>query len=355
MQNYISEEQIVCLQGELISSLPLCGKFVSGARWRHAGQAARELREIFLSLVPCFPGPIDVLTDKLGARRTDLIRPHVWTGELPPGSIVPISSEVSVASPAFALQQVMARASLVDGLMMASELCGSFAVYDCPTPIKRLVSQLVGERESKRALELLSSWKVCLDGGAPSSLWARPPLVSPHELLEAAEMSESSRGRRRLCEVARLTKPGAASPLEVQAGLLLGLSRRHGGEGLDGFEYNRRVPLSHRARALAQRDACVCDLYYDSASLDIECQSEMIHNNEQSLISDFDRSAALREMGISVLFASSEMLSNPWRFDPFAGLVASELQVVRPRQTDGHRAASARLRSALFCDWRKLM
>lgn len=355
LQKYIKEEQIVCLQNELVSSSEFCGHFISGARWRHSGQAAHDLRDIFLSLAPCFSGPVDVLTDKMGARRTDLIQPRVWTGELPSGGIVPISGEVSVASPAFALQQVVARSSLVEGLMMASELCGSFSVYDCPPPVRRLISQLLRDEATRKAFASQSQWRVCLDGDTPSDLWSRPPLVESHELLEMAQVSEAARGRRRLCEIAALVKPGAASPLEVQAGMLLGLSRRRGGEGFDDFEYNKRVALSRKARALAQRKTCVCDLYYESASLDLECQSTLIHDNERSLISDFDRSAALREMGVNVLFASSEMLTDPYRFDAFADLLASELQLARPKQTDGHRAASSRLRAALFCDWRRLM
>ena len=355
LQKYITEEQLVRLQNEVVSSSAFCGHFVSGARWRRCGQAAHDLRDIFLSLASCFSGPVDVLTDKRGARRTDIIQPRVWTGELPLGAIVPISNEVSVTSPAFALQQVVARSSLAEGLMMASELCGSFSVYDCPPPVRRLISQLLRDEGARKAFDSQSQWRVCLNGDMPSDLWNRSPLVESHELLEIAEASESSRGRRRLCEIASLVKPGAASPLEVQAGMLLGLSRRRGGEGFDDFEHNKRVALSRKARALAQRKTCVCDLYYESANLDLECQSVLVHDNERSLISDFDRSAALQEMGINVLFASSEMLADPYRFDAFADLLANELQLARPKQTDGHRAASSRLRAALFCDWRRLM
>lgn len=355
LQKHVTEERLARLQNDLVVSLPICGLFTSGARWRRLGRRARNLRDVFLPLAPCLSAPVDLLVDRPGARRTDLIRPHVWSGELPPGSIVPISDEVYVASPAFALQQVVTRATLVDGLMIASELCGSFAVYDCPAPVKRVVNDLLSSDASKRVFNARGAWRPCLNGGAISSLWSRPQLVEPHELLEFAEMSGSTRGKARLREVAELVKPGAASPLEVQTGMLLGLSRRRGGEGLDGYEYNKRVPLSTRAQALAQKSACVCDLYYASANLDIECQSKLVHDNEESLISDFDRSAALREMGINVLFASSGIVASPRRFDAFADLVANELGINRPKQTDAHRSASVKLRARLDCDWRRLI
>lgn len=351
----VPHEGLARLQEEIASTLPLCRLFLDGARWRRLGRSAHDLRDIFLSLAPCLPGPVDILTDKRGTKNSDLIRYRYWTGELAPSSIISISDEVSVASPAFALQQVLARSSWVDGLMLSSELCGSFAVYDCPAPIRRFVTGLLADEASRSSFCSCSAWSPCLDGKALSGLWSRLPLVEPFELFDAAEASGSARGRSKLREVAGLVKPGAASPLEVQAGILLGLSRHRGGEGFGEFEYNKRVSLSPSAQVLAQRSSCVCDLYYDCADLDIECQSRLIHDNAGSLISDFDRSAALREMGINVLFASADMLASPRRFHAFADLVADELGVARPRQTDAHRTASANLRAKLFCDWRRLI
>lgn len=355
LQRYVSEETITRLQNELLDTLPFCGQFVSGEHWRHAGPLARNLRDVFLALAPCLSLPIDVLQERRNAKKTAIVQPRFWSGGVPAGAIVPITENVSVASPSFALQQVIARTSWIEGLMMANELCGTFSVYECPPAIKRLISNLLDGNDSRRAFLSQGSWSPCLSDGKISDLWTRPALMEPADLLQVVELGSSSRGRQRLIEVAGLVKPGAASPLEVQAGMLLGLSGRRGGEGLDGFEFNKRIALSSKARSLAQRSACICDLFYEGAGLDIECQGAMVHNNEESFISDFDRSAALREMGIDVLFASSALLSSPRRFDAFADLVAKELDVKRPKRTAAHDAASMKLRAALFSDWRKLM
>lgn len=355
LQKYVSEETIVRLQNELIDTLPCCEPFVSGARWRHAGPLAQNLRDIFFALAPCLSLPIDVLVEKRNAKKTAVVQPRYWSGDLPPGSIVPITENVSVASPAFALQQVIARSSWIEGLMMANELCGTFSVYECPPAIKRLIATLLEDNASRKAFFSQGSWAPCLSDGAISDLWTRPALMEPADMLLLAESGTSCRGRQRLIEVAELVKPGAASPLEVQAGMLLGLSRHRGGEGFGDFEFNRRVPLTTKARALAQKSACVCDLFYEGAQLDIECQGALIHDNESSFISDFDRSAALQEMGVNVLFASAGLLSSPRRFDAFSDLVAKELDIKRPKQTSAHEIAALKLRAALFSDWRKLM
>ena len=50
---------------------------------------------------------------------------------------------------------------------------------------------------------------------------------------------------------ARLCVPLAASPLEVQAGMLLGLPPELGGEGYAGFSHNHEVVLDVPARRIA--------------------------------------------------------------------------------------------------------
>ena len=154
---------------------------------------------------------------------------------------------------------------------------------------------------------------------------------------------------------AELVTPGAASPLEVQTALLLGLSRRRGGKGLGEFEHNAKVALSPNAQLLAQRNHCYCDLFWEDASLDVECQSKMVHDNEESLISDFDRAAALEQMGIRVLFASHDMLGSRDRFDAFAKLVAERLGRRLKPETEKEKRAATQLRAELLVDWAKLI
>lgn len=95
--------------------------------------------------------------------------------------------------------------------------------------------------------------------------------------------------------------------------------------------------------------------FWEDAGLDVECQSKMIHDNEESLISDFDRAAALEQMGIRVLFASHDMLGSRDRFDAFAMLVAERLGRRLKPETEKERRATTQLRAELLIDWAKLI
>lgn len=360
-ESLIDEAQATSLHTSLLEELPTCRSFATGPQWRHAKGHAQNLRNSFLLFAPSLDAPIDILvTTSAERRKSSLITPRLWSGDIAAESIVPIADGLCVASPAFALQQVIARVGLVRGLMMASELCGSFAVYEPPRCFSSLLEGLINSpdplvaRKAHKALRQQGGWEPLIESNRLTGLWSRPALLEPHELERISETGGSARGRATSLKVASLVKPGAASPLEAQAGILLGLSRRLGGEGFLDFEFNKRISLSPAAKLLGGKAECYCDLFFENSGLDIECQGKLVHDNESSFISDFNRSAALEEMGINVLFASHEILSSPRRFDAFAGLVAKKLNIARPKQTDTHAKAATKLRAELFSDWRRL-
>ena len=130
------------------------------------------------------------------------------------------------------------------------------------------------------------------------------------------------RGCERLRVAASLVKPDAASPFEARAGILLGLPRQHGGEGHAGLSFNKRINLSSKAKTLAHRSFCLCDLYWEEG-LDVECQSTLVHNKANSFLSDSDRTTALRNMGIDVLPLTYDQLKSEARFAAFSETVAN--------------------------------
>lgn len=152
--------------------------------------------------------------------------------------------------------QLASRASIVRTVLLATELCGSFSVYEAPACVREVLQTLVNEKR----LPKLDGWSPCLDSeGQITNLWTRRPLVSRDGLLKVAEEASCRNGRARLKEAADLMVPGAASPFEAQTGVILGFSRQRGGEGHTGFSHNRRIALSREARALARRASCYCD------------------------------------------------------------------------------------------------
>ncbi len=147
--------------------------------------------------------------------------------------------------------------------------------------------------------------------------------------------------------------PGAASPFEAQAGVILGFSRRLGGEGHAGFAHNRRIVLSREARALAQRASCYCDLYWDEGWI-LECQSKLARNRE-GYLSDADRAAALELMGVTVLPATYAQLTTEERVEALSKLVAEKRGIAWRPKTEREREVGRRLRGEVLRSWDTLL
>lgn len=168
--------------------------------------------------------PIHTLCDSPSARtRSSAIKDHVWSGDLPSSAIWE-NNEVGVryTSPLMTLLTLAPLVSVHRLTMAAYELCGSFAVY---APGKEMQCEL--DRLRNQRLVWPGGWRQVYDhAGKPTSLWHRDPLVTLHELRGFCEESKGMHGHRRLCQAARAVTGVAASPLEVQASMLLNLTRR---------------------------------------------------------------------------------------------------------------------------------
>lgn len=315
------------------------------------GKTARRLREVAPLLVASNRQCVDILVrDRRGCHASSIVHPRVWSRNLPFGATVQIAESVHVATPAFALLQIAARASLATTIMLAAELCGSFAVYEPPTVLLKTLQTM----ERNKQLPAIGGWRPFIDQHQVlTGLWSRPPLLSPGNLETMAATCESQRGRKRLQRAAQLVLPNAASPFEVQASMLLGLPRHLGGEGHSGLTLNKKITLSADAQMLARREHCYCDLYWEEG-LDLECQSAMAHDREASFLSDSDRTAALRCMGIDVLPVTFSQVSCQERFDALSRTIASMRGRKLTPKTVAQRKRAIELRSEVLRPWNQL-
>ena len=345
---FVDEETLLGFRNDLISSLPLPRACADGPAWRHAGAALKTIRDHQLLLAPAANMPLRVMTDDPKDRRaTGIARSMLWKGALPSCSTEQIAEDLEVTTPAFTMLQLAHETSLVKTALMASELCGTYAVFHSPPVIARqLQSMIDGHR-----LPELDGWRPCLSaGGKLTDLWSRPALIDPSDLVAIAERSDSRNGRSKLLQAAELVKAGAASPFESQAGVLLGFPKRLGGEGLDGFTHNEKVALTPDGRLLAQRDCCYCDLYWPEG-LDVECQSAQYHETEGGFLSDSDRTAALRLVGVEVLPLTYAQMKDKGRFDAFVLAVERALGRKHGSKSARQVAASRNLREEAFVNW----
>lgn len=209
-------------------------------------------------------------------------------------------------------------------------------------------------------LPRIGSWSPSLDrDGRLTDLWTRPPLTTPERIAALAREAVGKRGRSKLEQASGLVRPGAASPFEAQAGILLGFPSELGGEGYDGFEHNAEVRLSPTARQLARRASCRCDLYWPSLdgrpALDLECQSRSFHAGDEQGLSDSDRATALQSMGIEVLLATWRQFAQASRFDALSLTVAEKIGRKQPERTPAYLAAREHLRSEVLVSWDSLL
>ncbi len=346
LQKLMTEDELTAFRMDLLERLPFL-KACSVPKSR-IGDDFKAIRDVSPLLAPSAELPLKVLVHDPKLRRpSSLLKPSVCTSELPAGFTRALSDDVSIASPELALLQLASRASLAHTVLMASELCGSFAIYRAPAPIAAKLQELIG---SGRPIAI-DGWKPCLSpSGRIGELWQRPPLTTPNELLRLAELSDSRFGASRLRQAAELLKPDAASPFEVQAGVMLGFSRRRGGEGFGNFTHNEKAELSRDAKLLAGRSHCFCDLFWPDG-LDVECQSVQFHDTDESFISDSNRTAALSLMGIRVLPLTFEQLRRPDNFEAFSSAVALALGQKPGPKSPRQIEAARKLRDEVFCDW----
>jgi hypothetical protein len=350
LRRFCGQDELIGFRAQLHEQLPFLQQ-CTGASWRNFGENTSNVRDACMILAPSANFPVETLvTRRCDRGGSSLLKPSLWTGELPRGATTDATDNLCVTTPAFTLLQLASRLGLTRTVLLASELCGCYAVYDAPAAIKQQLQRLA----NRGRLKSFHGWRPCLDAsGQVGNLWSREPLVTPDDLTDMAERASGHNGSAILREAAKLVIPLAASPFETQAGILLAFSKRKGGEGFEGLSHNEKVELSRDARLVGQRQCCYCDIYWPDG-LDVECQSAQYHNSLDGFLSDADRTAALKLMGVNVLPLTYAQFKDPKRFDAFCDAVADSLNVRRKPKTESQAKASEHLRGEIMVDWAAL-
>lgn len=312
----------------------LCSK--DRRRWNAASSHSLNLQEVAPLLAAGLEPPVHVLARTRNERYcSELLAPALWTSEIPPGAFIQVAESIRVATPEFALLQLAKRLGLNKCLLIASGLCGTYAEYRAPGALERHLAHASQE----------GGWRPYLIGGKLQTLWQREPLATPDSIRRMATLASHARGAGKLARVSELVFPGAASPFESKAGLILGLPTGLGGYGHEGMTHNKQVLLRAGSQRLSEKRCCYCDLYWEEG-VDVECQSRMAHANEVSFLSDSERAAALLNEGIAVLPLTYAQLSDRSRLDEFAQVLA-KLRGIAPKSSSNRQLQKA---DALFND-----
>lgn len=168
-------------------------------------------------------------------------------------------------------------------------------------------------------------------------------LVELSELTEYVDKIPGLRGAKSFTRAAKCITGVAASPLEVQASMLFGLTRLRGGEGLR-LTNNVEIRLTRSARLISGLDRRYADILLankdGSRECLVECQGKAIHGSIESKISDSDRTTALQAMGYPVVLMTYGQLADSDAFRVVMELIMSYLDV--PLKDKTPAAAGAR-------------
>lgn len=284
-----------------------------------------------------------------------LIEHHLWSSSLPSKAIWETDYGVQLASPLFTLLTVAQYVSEIQLLMMAYEMCGTFAVFKPSDLIEKALKDAYESRQMPKDY----GWKRSSNQkGEATNLWQRTPLIQLNDLLDFAESNRALRGGKKLLNAARQMSGVAASPFEVQASMLFGLSRRLGGEGLSCFENNYEIALDQKAQQIVDKEKVYADLHFVSAdgnrSVIVECQGATEHGKVDAGIRDADRVTALQSMGHEVVLLTFKKMSDKESFHAVTEMLSNKLGYPYKPKTDAMKVRESDLRRELLIDWATL-
>lgn len=318
------------------------------------GRAALRALSRRGSFMECIPLPLDLLSTDASQRRHALaFRRHLISASGLERGCEMVDASLAVASPEVTLLSLARSAPFHLLCMAAHEMCGTFSVFH---PSAELAAQL-------ECFELPSGWRgsgwrpFLREDGSISGLWSRPALTCREDLRHLASQVEGVSGRKKLLQVAEHVRDGAASPLEVQVAMLLGLPRTLGGAGISGITLNEPIRLNRAARRIARRETCYGDVCVEPVlggrPVIVECQSAWAHDNAESFVSDSDRKTALELMGYAVVLVTAHQVRDMTIWHDIVRHVGALAGVpVRFREKWDEREWE--LRRSLFMDWKDL-
>ena len=349
-----------------------------------------QIRDLYPCLPENFEGPqrlaastliCDVLKSPLfvlqladDARHSSGLKRSVsYAFEPDHGDILETDLGFRVTSPLMTLFTMARVASSLDLVMMMYEFCGWFTLYKPPSHLECSLSKhgnviTTDETDSpdqeEDLLALSDHWVRIVaaygkNAGKLTKLWRRPPLVSVDELRSFAAKHRRDRYGQKFYAAAAKVFGITASPLEVQAALLLALPRDQGGYGFEHVSLNDWTPLTKPAKLLTWSKEFYGDVVLVNPKLMktviIECQGEMVHGSGAILPSDSNRMLALQASGYDVLLVVSEILSDMEQFAVAVKTACNRLDIPFVPKSDEEKGYEANLRSRIFCDWLKLV
>ena len=238
------------------------------------------------------PYPIDLMVISTNAKwRSKVIRPHVYTGNVPEWGFISLGPGVYVSSPSFCFFQMAGELPLVKLIELGLELCGTYSL-----PVNN------GE-----------------------TLYGHPRLTNVNSLKAFTIQMKGIKGQSKATRALRFIANGSASPMETKLFMLLTLKYVFGGYGLLAPKLNKRVDPRKAAKQMENKKYFVCDLFWPQANLAVEYDSDANHTGSDRINDDSKKRTALESAGIKVITVTNEQIQNADELDIVAQEIAKRL------------------------------
>ncbi|GEM_PF-1309207 len=261
--------------------------------------------------------PLHVLVAKKGhVTMSDVLHPHLWTGDVGRRAFIDLGNDVYLSSPAFVFLQMASRLSVVELIMLGMMFCGYYA----PSPD-------FGRSKHTQTLDMpledLHKQMVC-----SSQSFELEPICSERTLSHFIERHPNVHGAKAARAALPWVRNNSASHMESALYLLLCLPVRMGGYGLP------KPLLNPKVRIVQQSGERICypDLYWKTPSIDMEYASDWAHASVSANYLDSRRMTAIVCNDIDYLSITTGQLRRPTDVDDAARGLAKKL---------GHRIRNA--------------
>lgn len=232
--------------------------------------------------------PIHVLVPNRSSRnRIDGVAFHVWSGNLPPRSLVKAEEGVFVSTPEFIFLQAAFRLPLVQLLEFGYELC---ALYTARVPSGKLT-------------EL--NW----------------PITTMAAITRYLEGCAGMPGVKRARQAAKWILNRSRSPRESKLGISMTLPRAYGGQGVHGLELNAVIPLTKAEQKVSGKHHYEIDVFSELGKTGLEYFGKREHEGPIRETRDIRRESILLTKGIAIHGVTKSQAENVMELERFAKLL----------------------------------
>ena len=280
--------------------------------------------------------PISLLVGASGARRrSKMVRPRVYTRQVPEWGFIETGNGVTVCTPAFCFFQMAADLPLLKLIELGYELCGSYSLPVGKSVNLNPVSKVDGsfsEAELKAAAQ---------------RQYNKASLTNIKELRNFAPRMKGAKGYKNAKRALQYIINGSASPMETILVMMLTLPHKLGGYGLPNPEMNKRIEIGKAAKHRPDRAFYKCDLIWEKAAVAVEYDSDMFHTGADRIAGDSMKRFDMSVLGIEPISLTIRQIQNAVEFDVFAKLIAARLGKQLRFRSRQYLAAQRELRALL--------